>query len=241
MLDPSLFYWILVPMALVGGFARGFAGFGGPLLMVPVLNLFLPPATTVALILWIDLFVNVRLLPDARRHASKDVILPLSLGAALAIPVGAWVLITTDPTTMKKAIAATILVAALFLLTGWRYRKSIRPPVYGAVGLLAGFVMGSTSIASVTPLFLSAGNRTASENRANFIVWVFFATVLILLLLGFRGTLEQKDIIAIAVLAVFYLVGTEAGTRFHYRVDEKIVRRTVLGMVIVAAVAGLAL
>jgi len=241
MLDPSLFYWILVPMALVGGFVRGFAGFGGPLLIVPVLNLFLPPATTVALILWIDIFVNIRLLPDARRHAAKDVVVPLTLGTLIAMPIGAWVLLSTDPLTMKKAIAAAILVAALFLLTGWRYRKSIGRPVYGAVGALAGFVMGSTSIAAVTPLFLSAGDRTATENRANFIVWVFFATLLILTILGFKGVLTEKDVVVIVVLAIFYFAGTELGTRVHYRVDEKIVRRAVLGMVIVAAGVGLIL
>lgn len=240
MLDPSLFYWILVPMALVGGFVRGFAGFGGPLLIVPVLNLFLPPATSIALILWVDIFVNVRLLPDAARHAAKDVVAPLALGTLVAMPAGAWVLVSTDPVTMKKAIAAAILAAAVFLLTGWRYRKPIRLPVYGAVGAFAGFVMGSTSIAAVTPLFLSAGNRTATENRANFIVWVFLATVLLIGLLGFKGTLTEKDIVVIAVLAIVYVVGTEIGTRIHYRVDEKIVRRAVLGMVIVAACVGLA-
>lgn len=241
MLDPSLFYWILVPMALIGGFVRGFAGFGGPLLMVPVLNLFLMPATSVALILWIDIFVNVRLLPDARRHATKDVVVPLALGTLVTMPVGAWVLVSTDPVTMKKAIAAAILVAALFLLTGWRYRKPIRLPVYGAVGGLAGFVMGSTSIAAVTPLFLNAGNRTATENRANFIVWVFLATILLIGLLGFKDALTEKDVAVIAVLAIVYLIGTEIGTRVHYRVDDKIVRRAVLGMVIIAATAGLVL
>ena len=201
----------------------------------------MPPATSVALILWIDIFVNIRLLPDARRHASKDVVVPLALGTLIAMPVGAWVLVSTDPLTMKKAIAAAILVAALFLLTGWRYRKPIGRPVYGAVGALAGFVMGSTSIATVTPLFLNAGNRTATENRANFIVWVFFATLLILAILGFKGVLTEKDVVVIAILAVFYFAGTEAGTRIHYRVDEKVVRRVVLGMVIVAAGVGLIL
>lgn len=241
MLDLSLFYWILVPMALVGGFARGFAGFGGPLLIVPVLNLFLPPATSVALILWIDIFVNIRLLPDARRHASKDIVIPLALGTLIAMPVGAWVLVSTDPLTMKKAIAAAILVAALFLLTGWRYRKPIGRPVYGAVGALAGFVMGSTSMGVVTPLFLAASNRTAMENRANLVVWTFLATILLIALLGFKGTLTEKDIVAIVVLAAVYFTGTEIGTRTHYRVDEKIVRRAVLGMVVVAAGASLVL
>ena len=241
MLDPALFYWLLVPITLAGGFSRGFAGFGGPLLIVPVLNLFLPPATTVALILWVDIVVNIRLLPDVGRHATKDVVVPLTLGTLIAMPLGAWVLVSTDPLTMKKAIAAAVLVAALFLLTGWRYRKPIRRPIYGAVGALAGFVMGSTSMGVVTPLFLAASNRTAMENRANLVVWTFLATILLIALLGFKGTLTEKDIVTIVVLAAVYFIGTEIGTRTHYRVDEKIVRRAVLGMVVVAAGASLVL
>jgi uncharacterized membrane protein YfcA len=58
---------VLGPTAAVAGLVRGFAGFGGPLLMLPVLNAFLPPATSLW-VMWVDLLVSVRLLPDARRH-----------------------------------------------------------------------------------------------------------------------------------------------------------------------------
>ena len=93
----------------------------------------------------------------------------------------------------------------------------------------------------VTPLFLAASNRTAMENRANLVVWTFLATILLIALLGFKGTLTEKDIVTIVVLAAVYFIGIEIGTRTHYRVDEKIVRRAVLGMVVVAAGASLVL
>lgn len=240
MLDFQYFYWVMVPLTFVGGFARGFAGFGGPLLIVPVLTLFMPPATTVAVIIWIDVFVNVRLLPDGYRHADKKIVAALVAGTLVAMPGGTWLLVTSDPMLMKKAISGAILAAALFLLGGWRYPKPIATPIYGAVGLLAGFVMGLTSIAATTPLFLHAGNRTATENRAIFIVWVFFASVLLLALIGFRASLIAGHIDTVAILSVIYIVGAEFGTRTHYRVAETTVRRAVLAMVIVAAVVGLA-
>lgn len=241
MADPSLFYWILVPAAVVGGFLRGFAGFGGPLFMLPILNVFLPPAISAGVMMWIDLFANVQLLPGARRDSSRAVVIPLTLGTLLAMPAGAYVLLTVDPVLMKRAICAAILAAAVVLLSGWRYRRAINARIYGAVGALSGFVMGATSIAAVTPLFLSAGNHSALENRANFIVWVFLATILFLGILAVRGTLGAGDVVKIAALTPAYLAGIAIGSRLVRGTSDQTVRRAALALIITVALAGLVL
>ena len=241
MADPSLFYWILIPVAVVGGFLRGFAGFGGPLFMLPILNVFLPPAISVGVMMWVDILANVQLLPEARHDSSRSVVIPLTVGTLIAMPAGAYLLLTVDPVLMKRAICTTVLAAAVVLLSGWRYRRAVGPKVYGAVGALSGFVMGATSIAAVTPLFLSAGNHSVLENRANFIVWVFLATILLLGILAARGTLGGGDVVKIAVLAPAYLAGSAIGSRMLRGTSDQTVRRAVLALIITVALAGLVL
>jgi uncharacterized membrane protein YfcA len=239
MADPSLFYWVLVPITVLGGFLRGFAGFGGPLLMLPVLNAFLTPAVSVSVMMWIDLFSNVQLLPEARHDSSRTVVIPLTVGTFIAMPAGAYLLLTLDAAIMKRAICGAILVAAIVLLTGWRYRGPLGRNIYGAVGALSGLVMGATSIAAVTPLFLGASQHTMKENRANFIVWVFMATILLVAILALAGTLGVGDWIAIAVLTPAYILGTTLGSRFNRRASDAHVRRAVLVMIMAVAVGGL--
>jgi hypothetical protein len=241
MTDATLFYGVLVPVTVIGGFLRGFAGFGGPLFMLPILSFFLSPPVAVGVMMWIDIFSNVHLVPNARADSSRAVVTPLLIGTAIAMPVGAHVLLSVEPVLMKKIICGSILLMALVLLTGWRFRDALGAPGYVGIGALSGFVMGSTAIAAVTPLFLGAGHHSAAENRANFIIWVFLATILLIGLLTWRGALAAGDTVAILVLTPIYLASVIFGTRTHRAASDVAVRRTVLGLVIVTAVVGLVL
>ena len=81
MTDPMLVYSVLLPVVAVAGILRGAMGFGGPLVMVLFLNVFFPPAISVAIVMWIDLCANLRLIPDAYRDSSRAVVIPLSPGS----------------------------------------------------------------------------------------------------------------------------------------------------------------
>lgn len=238
MFDPILLYATLVPIAALAGFVRGFAGFGGPLLMLPVLNIFLPAAMSIAVMMWVDLFANIRLLPDARRHFSQDVVVPLTIATFLTMPAGAYLLITIDPLIMKRVISVAILAAALVLLTGWRYKGKAGTGIYAAVGAFSGLVMGATSIAVVTALFLNAGGQTPAQSRANFIVWVFLSTLLLIAILIARGVLGSEDIVTIVTLTCIYLGGVVLGSRFHHRASDLFVRRVTLSLIVVVALVG---
>ena len=238
--EPAYFYAVLIPTAAVAGFIRGFAGFGGPLVMLPVLTLFLPPAASVPAMMWIDLLVNVGLLRGGLRNAQTSVVVPLTLGTLIAMPLGVLALIAADPMLMKRGISAAILVAAIVLLTGWRYRGAITAPGWTGVGALAGLVMGATSLAVTAALFLNAGTQTAAQSRANFIVWVFIASLALLAMLavgtGFDGGLLRP----IAILAPPYLAGSLVGSRLNLSAPEALVRRAVLLLVVAVALTGLA-
>ncbi len=239
MAEPFLFYWVLVPATVIGGFLRGFAGFGGPLFLLPILGFFLPPAVSIGVMMWVDLFGNVRLLPDARAEAARAVVAPLAIGTAIGMPIGLQVLLAVEPALMKKILCGSILAAAVVLMSGWRYRRPVGTALYGGIGAASGFIMGATSIAALTPLFLSAGNHTAAQNRANFIVWVFLATVLLLVLLALHDTLTAGNAVAIAILTLPYLAGIVIGSRLQRTAADATVRRTVLALIIATATVGL--
>ncbi|MSP80987.1 MAG: sulfite exporter TauE/SafE family protein [Rhodospirillales bacterium] len=237
--EPSLFYWVLVPATVIGGFIRGFAGFGGPLFLLPILGLFLPPAVSIGVMMWVDMFGNVRLLPDARAEAARAVVVPLAIGTAIGMPIGLQVLLAVEPLLMKKILCGSILAAAVVLMSGWRYRRPVGTALYGGIGAASGFVMGATSIAALTPLFLSAGSHTAAQNRANFIVWVFLATALLLALLALHDILTAGNAVMIAILTLPYLAGIVIGSRLQRTAADATVRRTVLALVIATATVGL--
>jgi uncharacterized membrane protein YfcA len=232
-------YFILAPITALAGLIRGFAGFGGPLVLLPVLGLYLSPTASVAATMWVDLCANVQLLPQVRQQAQSSVVVPLTAGTLVAMPLGVLLLLTVDPVLMKRGISAGILVAALVLLSGWRYRGAISPIGWAIVGALTGVVMGATSIAVTAALFLNAGSQTARESRANFIVWVFFATLALLAMLAGGEGIAATPLRTIGVLAPVYVVGAILGTRLNKGAPQAVVRRAVLALVAMIATATL--
>lgn len=241
MTDTAILYSVLVPVAVIGGLARGFAGFGGPLIMIPVMSLLKPPAAAVAMMMWIDLFANVRLLPDARNDASVAVIAPLTLGTLLAIPAGLWLLVTIDPVIMKRTICVAVFVAASAMAWGWRFCGQVGRLVYTGVGLAAGLILGATGLAVTAALFLNAGHQTSRQARANYIVWIFIGTTVLIALFAYRGTLAFVDAPLVAILTATYVIATTLGARLHHRADDVFVRRIVLGLLLATATTGMIL
>jgi uncharacterized protein len=235
------FFAVLIPAALLAGVVRGFAGFGGPLTMLPMLNVFMPTSAAILVMNWIDLLVNVQLLPRAARQAKTGVVVPLTAGAVLTMPLGVMLLLVVDAVIMKRALSATILVAALVLLSGWRYSGTIGRAGWVGVGMLTGVVMGATSLAITSALFLHAGGQSAVESRANFIVWVFVGTIMLLAMLTIGSSFDAELLPAIAVLAPPYIIGCVAGTHLTGRLPDAQVRTAVLLLIVVIAVASLVL
>jgi len=237
---PALpFLAVMLPAAFCGGFVRGFTGFGGPLLVLPVMTIFEPAASAAATVLCMDVFANVQMLPATRSHWSARVLVPLLVGTAIGLPLGTYVLVTFDPSVMRRVIAAVVLAAAGVLLLGWRYTRAIRTPGYGTCGFLGGAIMGATGLGVVTPLLLSAGPGGAAETRANIVAWVFLATLFMLALLFARRVLVSADLPSLLPLIVSYLVGIAVGCRMHNRASEAAARRATLICVIAIALVSI--
>ncbi|MGD9829977.1 MAG: hypothetical protein AB7U66_14725, partial [Hyphomicrobiaceae bacterium] len=73
----------------------------------------------------------------------------------------------------------------------------------------------------------------------NFIVWVFFGACTFLLLMGYHRGMAEPRFYEIAILAPLYFAGTSLGARYHARADEHLVRRLVIGLIIIVATVGL--
>ena len=232
---------VLLPVAFCGGFMRGFTGFGGPLLVLPVMAIFQPAATAAASVLCMDIFANVQMLPSARMHWSGRVLVPLGIGTLIGVPIGTQALVSLDPLLMRHVISLVVLLGAAALMLGWRYARPIPASGYGVIGVVSATIMGATGIGVVTPLFLNAGTGSAAENRANIVAWVFLATLLTLALLLTRQGVARPALSEWLPLTACYLVGIAVGCRTYIRASEGLVRRGMLLCVILVAIGSLAL
>ena len=236
-------YAVLAPIAAVAGFIRGFSGFGGPLILLPIFGLYMKPAEAAWVMMWVDILVNLRLVPETRRDARIDILVPLTAGTVLAMPAGLWLLTTIDPVLMRRILCVAILVAALILMTGWRYRGDAGRAAWLGIGGICGVVMGATSLGVTGVLFLNGGKLPVAAARGTFIVWVFLTTLAFLAMLAVLKSSAgaAQTLTPILVFAPLYLAGAALGSRQQRKADEALVRRLVLMLVVVIALVGLVL
>lgn len=230
---------ILPPIIFLAGLVRGTTGFAGPLIMVPVLGFFYAPASAIAISTLVDLSSNISLLGDALRQASRSTVVSLICGALLTIPLGGYALLALDAAVIARAMYAVVGFFSIVLLLGWRYRESLSPRQYFGVGAVSGLILGATSFGVTVLPFLYSGAETAARGRANFIVWALFCALIGFAIVLIGGRVGQPELWRALVLIPIYVAGTYIGNRVASRIDDMLLRRIVLVVLLGTAIAGL--
>ena len=160
-----------IGIVAAGGFVRGITGFGGAMLMAPLLSMLIGPVPTVVTALILETTAALVMFPDALPKARWRTLAYLTLPAVATVPIGGYLLLSLDPGTARKMIASVVMVFSLMLLLGLRYSGKPRAGTSIALGTLVGALLGATSVGALLlidlvlmPWHLSSSQRTSSRS-----------------------------------------------------------------------------
>jgi uncharacterized membrane protein YfcA len=228
-------------IAVAAGAVRGITGFGGALVMTPPLALLLGPAIAVPVALLLESVAAAPMVAQTRREMRLAVVGPILATACATAPLGAWVLGVADPTVLRRAIAAIVIVFCLLLLRGWRYHGRQRLPTSVGLGALAGVMAGATSIGGPPViLYLLSGPDPVAVTRANLTLFVAVTSLAAITALWATGVLGARAAWMGLALAPGYYVGLVAGGRLFHRLSDTRFRQFTLWLLI-AVSAGILL
>ncbi|WP_191083989.1 sulfite exporter TauE/SafE family protein [Roseococcus microcysteis] len=204
--------WAAILATAIAGLMRGYAGFGTAIILAPIYSVLWGPLAGVPVMLLMELLVSLQLLPRAFRDADKRVIIPIGGAAALATPLGAYVLLAADPEILRRAIGGLVLVFGFLMLSGWRYHGARPFGLNVAVGTAAGLLKGATGMSGPPViLYLLAGPEEAKRHRANLILFFGLIAVISVVVPLFAGLIDGpvllRFLIMLPVLMVFVRVG----------------------------------
>src|SRR3954469_18964990 len=125
-------------VAALAGLVRGFSGFGGAMIYMPLIAAIYDPRIAAVTILLVDtVSATPFAIPEVRRCTWREVG-PLSVAMAAGLPIGVWLLIVLDPIMLRWFIAVMVLSLVPLLASGWRYHGAPRLPMTIGVGLFSG-------------------------------------------------------------------------------------------------------
>lgn len=225
-----------IVIAAAAGVVRGITGFGGAMVMSPPLALLLGPWIAVPVVLLLEGLIGAQMLVQTRRLIRWRVIGPILAMGCLTIPLGAQVLVSVDAVTLRRMIAATVIVFAALLLFGWRYQGPHRLGTALGLGALSGAMLGATSIGGPPViLYLLSGPDPVETTRANLSLFVAGISSAGLAMLWANGVLGAAALWVGLLLAPGFYGGMVLGIRLFPRFDDTRFRRfTLLVLVVVS-------
>jgi uncharacterized membrane protein YfcA len=230
----------VVSIVTVAGFVRGTTGFGGAMLMSPILSILIGPVPTVVTALLLETAAALVMFPEAFPQARWRTLLYLILPAVFTVPLGGYLLLTLDPAIARKLIAAVVVIFTTMLLFGVRYTGSPRVLTSVALGSVVGALLGATSVgAPPVILYLLSGPDPAAVTRANLTIFVTAISAIGLVMLAVAGAISATLAMSAIALCIPYLLATWLGGKFFARLSDTNVRRLALGVMLSVGVASL--
>ncbi|MBK6982772.1 MAG: sulfite exporter TauE/SafE family protein [Betaproteobacteria bacterium] len=227
---------IAAAIAAAAGLIRGVTGFGGAMVMSPPLALLLGPLAAIPIVLLLEALAGTPMLVQTRALVKWRVIGPIIIAACVTIPLGALVLVNSDPLVMRRAIAVTVIVFALLLLAGWRYSGSHGLPVALGLGAVSGTLVGATSLGGPPVIiYLLAGPDRIETTRANLTFFLSAVSAAGLAGLWLNDALTWRALGAAALLAPGYFGGIALGMYLFPRFDDRRYRQLALALMAVVS------
>lgn len=232
----AAFAWCLL-IAAVGGLVRGATGFGASMVMAAPLSLLIGPRIAVPVTLLLETFAAAPMIPAAIRAATWRTIGPIGVAAVLAVPAGSWLLAVADADTLRRAIAATVVVCSLLLLIAGRWRRAPqRPATSVGLGLLSGTMLGATGIGGPPViLYLMAGPDPVGVTRANLTLYVMLISAAGLAGLWWNDLLPGATLAQAGWLAAPFAAGIIIGSGAFARFSDHRFRQATIGLMLLVS------
>ena len=229
-----------IGIVAAAGFVRGVTGFGGAMLMSPILSVLIGPVSTVVTALILETAAALVMFPDAWPKARWRTLMYLTLPAIITVPFGGYLLLTLDPAVARKMIAGVVFVFSAMLLFGVRYHGKPRPATSIGLGALVGALLGATSVgAPPVILYLLSGPDPVAVTRANLTLFVTAISAIGLAMLAAAGAITTEIGVSALALTAPYLLATWLGGRLFLRLSETNVRRLALGLMLGVSIVSL--
>lgn len=218
---------------------RGFTGFGFAIAAVPLLGLFIPPASAVALALGLQFLGGLLDFPSASRDCHWPSLRWLIVGAVVGSPFGVALLGMAPAAGARVLIGALTLVAAVLVGRGFALASVPGRSWTTAMGVVAGLCNGVAAMPGPAAVaFYMTSPLGRHQVRASLLVFFLATSVAALASAAALGLLRPDTaVLSLVGLPVMWF-GTWCGARAFHKGTDRLHRRvSVLCLVAIAAVS----
>lgn len=229
-----MFWWILA--TLCAFLVKGLCGFANTLVFTTVMSFGLSNRNISPVELLLGYPSNAIIAYRERRSIDPRLCLPLSLIVVLGSIPGMLLLRDADAGSVKLLFGVVIAALGVEMLLRERCVRQSKGSnaVLVLVGLLSGILCGLYGVGALLGAYVGRVTKDTSAFRANICVVFFVENTLRILFYTMAGLLNVGMALQAARLLPFALLGLFLGARSGRTLNERLVRRIVIVMLIVS-------
>ena len=224
---------IAMVAVILGATIMGTVSFGLALVVAPVLLLFLAPQTVVVVANMLIVILLVFVLLRVGRHLSLRQVGGMAAGGLAAVPLGVLALRSADPTVLRIAIGAVILILGILILFNVKIplaRHRWAGPIFG---FLASLSITSLSIGGpLAAIYVMAQGWSPPVMRASLAFFFLSNYVLALILYFLVGLVDLKTLANAGLLVPGLLLGIGLANLIVNRINEGVFRYAAIAVII---------
>lgn len=233
---------LLLFAAALAGLVRGFSGFGTAMIFLPLAALVLPPFQAMLALVCMDIVGPLPAVPRALRDGHPRDVMRMALAMVVGVPLGLWILTVSAPEIFRWGTSGATLTLLACLVGGFRYRGVLRRWMIWATGAASGLLTGVAGLPGPPViLFYMASSHPATVIRANLMVFLVFADIVLLVMLWIFGQFVLGAALVGTLLILPYMATTMLGSAIFRPDHERDYRAAAYVIIAGSAIAGLPL
>jgi uncharacterized membrane protein YfcA len=221
-------------IGFAGGLMQGYTGWGGAMLMMPLMTLVYPPVEALAMLTVGGLLISAQLLPATIKYFNWRSMRGLLFTLVLLTPIGSIMLLHVEPSLVRKIIGGVLVLISILVLSGWEYkgkRGRLSTIFFGGVG---GIVNGFSGLGSpILAIYIMAFPGQAKTQRSNLIIATGLIIFTILIIFSLNGIMEWNLVVMGILLAPTQMAGASFGARIFACAPQEYFKKITLMIILI--------
>ena len=231
---------IFALIILVASIVRGFNGFGFSAISVSGLSFILPAIEIVPIILLLEVFVSIFMIPYIWNKIDWKFVVQILIGITIGSPIGLYLLKYLSPQITHLIICLVVIFFSLLLMKGYTNLKINNLVSKVATGTISGILNGFSTLGGLpVALFLLITSIQPAIIRGSLAALFFLTDIYAFILSFFGGIIDMTTIYRVLSITIVLPLGVYIGDNFFIKSKEATYRKVVFYFLILISIIGI--
>ena len=235
--------WLWIVATLVAFYVKGLCGFANTLVFTSILGFGESNVAISPVELLLGYPTNMILTWRNRKKLNKYVFIPLAILVLIGSIPGAFLLKNVNAGYIKIVFGVVVILLGIEM-----YIRDIKPStakeskiMLTIIGIVSGMLCGLFGVGALLAAYVGRVTKTSDEFKANISAVFIVENTFRIILYSVLGIISFASIRQALIMMPFVLIGLFAGMKSAKVLDERVIKRLVIVLLIISGVALIAM